>query len=208
MQTNSSAKTRSLVEVALFAAIVFILAFTPFIGFIPIGPVRATTIHIPVIIAAIMLGPKKGAVIGFIFGIASFLNSSFFAPSPASFVFSPFYPGGNALSLIVCFVPRTLIGVTTYYVYAFFKSIFKEKTTPAIVIGALAGSMTNTILVMTFIYIFFGRAYAAVNEVAAEALFGVILGVIATNGVPEAIVASLIAAAVCRALMSFRKVQL
>lgn len=51
-------KTRDLVEMALFAAIIVILAFTP-LGYIPLGVITPTTVHIPVIIAGIILGWKK-----------------------------------------------------------------------------------------------------------------------------------------------------
>ena len=56
-------KTRDLVEMALFAAIIVILAFTP-LGYIPLGVITPTTVHIPVIIAGIILGWKKGAFAG------------------------------------------------------------------------------------------------------------------------------------------------
>lgn len=58
--TKQREKTRSLVEMALFTAIIAVLALTP-LGYIPLGFMNATTIHIPVIIAGIVLGWKKGA---------------------------------------------------------------------------------------------------------------------------------------------------
>ena len=57
--------------------------------------------------------------------------------------------------------------------------------------------MTNTLLVMNFIYLFFGKTYAEVIGKSFEVLYGVILGIIGTNGVPEAIVAGVITTAVC-----------
>ena len=42
-----------LVQVALFAALIIIMAFTPFLGYIPLGFTRATIIHIPVVIGAL-----------------------------------------------------------------------------------------------------------------------------------------------------------
>lgn len=66
-------KTRDLVEMALFAAIIVILAFTP-LGYIPLGVITPTTVHIPVIIAGIILGWKKGAFAGFVFGLTSFFK--------------------------------------------------------------------------------------------------------------------------------------
>ena len=45
---------------SLFIAIELLMVMVPFLGFIPIGPLRATTLHIPVIIAAMTLGKEKG----------------------------------------------------------------------------------------------------------------------------------------------------
>ena len=56
---KKSDKVLGLVQLALFSAIIIIMAFTPFLGYIPLGFTRATIIHIPVIIGSILLGPKK-----------------------------------------------------------------------------------------------------------------------------------------------------
>ena len=50
-----SKKTQYMTSMALFLAIEIILVVTP-LGYIPIGPLNATTMHIPVIIAGIILG--------------------------------------------------------------------------------------------------------------------------------------------------------
>ena len=60
-------KTYELVLTALFTAIIVIMAFTP-LGYIPLVVINATVIHIPVILGALFLGPKKGAFLGFVFG--------------------------------------------------------------------------------------------------------------------------------------------
>ena len=46
------------------------------LGYIPLGVITPTTVHIPVIIAGIILGWKKGAFAGFVFGLTSFLKAS------------------------------------------------------------------------------------------------------------------------------------
>lgn len=48
-----------MVQVAIFGAVICVMAFTPFLGYIPLGFTRATIIHIPVIIASLLMGPKK-----------------------------------------------------------------------------------------------------------------------------------------------------
>jgi len=83
--------TFRLVLTAFFLAILILLASVPFLGFIPLGIINATTLHIPVIIASIVLGPKLGAFLGGAFGIISMIRSTVIV-TPLSFAFSPFIP--------------------------------------------------------------------------------------------------------------------
>lgn len=96
MNTKGHGKVLSLVQLALFTAIILALAFTPGLGYIPLGVTRATTIHLPVIIGSILLGPKKGAFLGGVFGLTSLINNTI-SPTVTSFTFSPFYSGGNQI---------------------------------------------------------------------------------------------------------------
>ncbi len=192
--------TKELVLVALFCAIILIMAFTPMIGYIPLGFTRATIIHIPVIIASIVMGPKKGAFLGFVFGLTSLINNTI-NPTVTSFAFTPFFTLGNAepsmLSLIVCFVPRILVGVVPYYVRKITK---KLPDVVSYTVAGLLGSLTNTVLVMNLIYFLFKESYAAAQGKAVEVLYAAIGSVILINGVPEAIVAAILTFAICKAV--------
>ena len=200
MERKASASTLSMVQLALFSAIILAMAFTLGLGYIPLGVTRATIIHLPVIIGGILLGPKKGAFLGGVFGLTSLINNTI-NPTVTSFTFSPFYSGGNLWSLVICFIPRILIGVVAYYVYKalclLWKAAGKQKNNlfDIVSLGAagLLGSMTNTVLVMGLIYYCFGKSYAAAKGIGFEALYDVILGVVAVNGVLEALVAAVIA---------------
>ncbi len=205
---NVSKNTTGMVQVALFAALIIIMAVTPMLGYIPLGFTRATIIHIPVILGSILLGPGKGAILGGVFGLTSFINNTI-NPTVTSFVFTPFYRlgefEGGFGSLIICFLPRILVGVIPYFVYKGLQKIMQHKKSGKLLaLGAagLAGSLTNTILVMGFIFVFFKDAYAAANGVATNAVFGFILSIVGINGVPEAIVAAVIVAFVGRVLVA------
>lgn len=207
---NSLNKTRTMVMTAVFTAIIIIMAFVPFLGYIPLGFMNATIIHIPVIVGAIFLGPKSGAFLGLVFGLTSVWKATT-APNVTSFVFSPFtnvsLNGVSFLnvvgSTIIPIVPRILIGVFAFYVYHWLLKIWKNrKRNLALIIAGVAGSMTNTLLVMNFIYLFFGARYAEASGQAFKGLYMVILGVIFMNGVPEAILAGILTLAITRALMT------
>lgn len=203
---TSMAKTRGLVQLAIFSAIIVVMAYTPFIGYIPLGFTRATIIHIPVIIGSLMLGPKKGAVLGGVFGLTSFINNTI-NPTVTSFVFTPFYNlgeySGGIGSIIICFLPRILIGVVPFFVYRFVKKLFGRDgvSSTGLVLAGLSGALTNTLLVMNLIFVFFRDAYASANGVATSGVYKFILGIIGMNGVPEAIVAAVITLILGKTLM-------
>lgn len=98
--------SKKLVTAAILGAITVVLSITP-LGLIPLGLINATTMHIPVIIAAIVEGPLVGALVGLIFGISSLANA-IIRPNPVSFVF---------YNPLISIVPRILIGLTSYYAY-------------------------------------------------------------------------------------------
>ncbi len=265
-------KTYELVLTALFTAIIIIMAFTP-LGYIPLVVINATIIHIPVILGALFLGPKKGAFLGFVFGLTSFINNTFKAATASAFVFSPVIAynvvgvSGIFKSLYICFVPRILVGVIPYFVYLLIRKVVKDghKTGKIVVdtlasiilfisvrafllrlfpdalsgvactvIGlaagialmvfltfsggkkgssgialayaGLAGAFTNTLFVMSGIFILYKDAYAQAVGVAGEAVLDIIMGVVTFNGVVEAVVAAIIVAGVGIALTRVKPV--
>ena len=175
--------------------------------YIPLGFMNATTVHIPVIIGAIILGPKYGAFLGLTFGLTSLWKNTFM-PNPTSFVFSPFVTmgqfHGNLGSLVICLVPRILIGVVAYYVYRLFMRTLKNrrnKQGTALFAAGVAGSLTNTLLVMNLIYVFYGEAYIEASGKAAALGYTVILSIIGINGVPEAIIAGILTLCIGKVLL-------
>ena len=64
-------------------------------------------------------------------------------------------------------------------------------------VSGVLGSLTNTLLVMGGIYVFFGKSYATAMDISFNLLLGIIGTTILTNGVLEAIVGGLVACGVC-----------
>ena len=195
-----SKKTQYMTSMALFLAIEIILVVTP-LGYIPIGPLNATTMHIPVIIAGIILGKKAGAELGFVFGLTTI------QPGITSFCFSPFVTigtiSGNYKSLLIAFVPRILLGYLAGLIFEIMKNKGHENS--GVLAGALVGALTNTVLVLSGIYVFFGNAYASSLNVAYSGLIGLLLGVVTTNGILEAILAAVVSLAVYKAMKPLLK---
>lgn len=195
---------RRMVQIALLAAIMMVMSATP-LGYIPLPFMKATIMHIPVIIGACLLGPSVGAGLGALFGLTSIVMATI-NPNITSFVFTPFYSfneqfHGSIWSIVVAMLPRILIGVVSGYVFIFIKKIISNDTVSLMAAG-VAGSLTNTIGVMGLIYILFGEQYAIAGGKDPQLLLGVIIGVIGTNGIMEAIIAAILTAAVCKAVLT------
>lgn len=195
---------RDYVLLAMFATIILLLTFTP-IGFINLVVIKATIIQVPVIIGSVLLGPKRGAVLGAIFGLASFISNTT-VPSLLSFCFSPLIPvpgmgRGSLWAIFICFIPRILVGIVPWYAYKLIRlPILREtkkiRTIELAVTGAI-GALTNTALVMGLIYFVFRGAYAQAKAVPVDAVLGLIMGVVGTNGLAEAVASAVIVTAVC-----------
>lgn len=119
---------RKMTIIGVLGSISIVLGLTP-LGFIPVGPTRATIMHIPVIIGAIMEGPMVGGMIGLIFGLFSIFQAVT-RPTPVSFVF---------LNPIVSVLPRILIGILTYYVYKLLQEMKGKRT--FVILNLILGSI-------------------------------------------------------------------
>ncbi len=202
-------KTFNMVMTALFIAIIAVMTFVPNVGYINLIVIKATLLHVPVIVGSIVLGPKNGAILGGTFGLTSLIKNTL-EPSLLSFAFSPFYSvagiGGNGWSLVIALVPRILVGVLPYFVYKGIERLlknFKARRVIAIPVACAVGSFTNTLLVMNFIYLFFKDEFAAAKNIAVDAVYASILTIISVNGLPEAIVAVVIGTAISMPLLKF-----
>lgn len=196
--------TRWMVGVAMFVALQLVLQLTG-IGLIPLPLIRATTLHIPVIVGAVLLGPLAGAILGAVFGMCSMWTATT-APTVLSFAFSPVIAAGNAgvagavKAVWIALGCRVLIGVVAGWLWIALKKV-KLNDLIALPVVGVAGAMTNTGLVMGSIYFLFAPEFAEAKNVGIEAVLGLVMGVVATSGVAEAIAAAVLVTAVCKVLL-------
>ena len=194
INTNTSVQrrlnVRKMTVIGVLSAISIMMSMIPFIGYIPIGPMKATIMHVPVIIGAIIEGPLVGAIIGLIFGLTSLWNA---ITQPV--LLSPLF-----MNPLVSVLPRILIGIIAYYVY---KGVYKltKKVYASGFVAGLVGSLANTAGVLGMIYILYADKYLALLDQQGASAGKLLFGVVVTSGIPEALVAALIVSAVSVALI-------
>lgn len=198
--------TRWMVCVALMAAIVIVLANTP-LGMIQLPVIKATTVHIPVILGAVLLGPLAGGILGGVFGICSLISNTM-APTLLSFAFSPFMSTtglpGVLKALWISVGCRILIGVVSGWLWKLFEKVHLNQTI-ALPITGFVGAMVNTVTVMGSIYLLFAQQYAQAQDVGVTAVWGLIMGTITASGIPEAIASAVLVLALGKVLLRFMK---
>ena len=185
---------------AMMIALTLVLANTP-LGRITMPFLTATTLHIPVIIATLVLGLEAGVLTGLTFGVHSLISNL----TGASF-FAPFF-----INPLVSVLPRVVFPVVVYAIAQGAKRVlgrFDPHSVVAYVLASALGTAIHTAMVMGMIYLLgAGRiaqmlaAGAGVPETIAQSGIGAgiaLMGV--ANGVPEAIVAAVIAPVVTLAI--------
>lgn len=203
MQTKKT-DVRRMALLAMFCGVLLVMGMTG-IGLIPLPVIKATTMHIPVILGAIILGPGAGAVLGAVFGLCSIWANTT-TPGLLSFAFSPFlttegFPGALK-ALWIALGCRILLGVIAGWLWKLAKNL-KLHDWVALPVVAAISTVCHTVLVMGSIYVLLAQQYAQAKNVAMEAVFGLVMGTVTASGIPEAIAAALLVTVIGKAVLHF-----
>ena len=198
---NSSFKVRQLTRLAILTALIFLLANTP-LGYVSIGPIAATTVQIPVIIGAVLLGPTSGAILGFFFGLSALIKV---LTVPGADVFATMVMQYSPFAyLFICMVPRILMGWLSGLLAAACGKIVTKKQLPGVVlkygVTGFVGSMLNTVLYLGSLWLLASEVIAVAYGVDLSAVGGIVMTTAVTAGIPEAIISAVVVSTVCKAL--------
>lgn len=180
--------TIRMTQLALLVAIELIMAVTP-LGYIMIPPISATLMHIPVIVGALVMGPKAGAALGTVFGLTSLWKASTQATSPVDLAFSPFVSGKPVQSLIMCMGPRILLGIIAALLFKAFIKAFPGRERMSIGLSAVLATICHTVMVLGLLAVFFSEFGMGV--------MAVVLSLVTVSSACEMLAAAIISVAVC-----------
>lgn len=191
LKTTTNFRTTRMVQLALFIAIIVLMAFTP-IGYIKTLGFEITLIVIPVTVGAIVLGPVSGAILGGVFGITSFIQC--FGMSQFGVILLGINPIGT---FIVCIIPRILMGWLTGLI---FMGMRKKSKTISYAVASLVGPILNTIFfVSTLLLIFYNTEFMQGLK-GTKNLFAFIVAFVGLNGLIEAVICFIIGTAISKAI--------
>ena len=188
-------RTFQMVLSAMFIAIIILQSFVPFLGNLPLVILDITIIHITVIVGGIVLVPQAGFLLCFTWGMCSFFRA---------------FTSGSPISLLIFTNP--LISVLPRLVMGGLVALFYHKTTKLIAsdqlrmsVAGFLGSIMNTVLVLSSIYLLMGNQYAELTGKTVAELPLFLMGVVMTNGIAEALAATVMTPIIASILVKISK---
>ncbi len=194
--TSTNLRTIKLVQLALFTAVILIMAFTP-IGYIRTPGLEITLLVVPVTVGAIVLGPVTGAILGGVFGVTSFIQC--FGMSAFGATLLGIDPIGT---FIVTMIPRILMGWLAGLIFSGIKKIDKTNNI-SYAIASLAGPLLNTVFFMGALVLFFYQTeyiQGFANALGTDNVFTFILAFVGVNGLIEAAVCFVLGTTISKTL--------
>lgn len=201
-------RTLRMTQLAVLSAIIIMMTFVPYIGYISYGPgLSITLIHIPVMIGAIVLGPSAGAILGGVWGVSCIIKALTAPPSPldAAIFWNP----------LVSLFPRILAGLLAGWAFIGLLRLCRRlgkrekqgsgKLAQGVSVGisAAVGSVANTVFVLSMIYLLYGTQFGeqlGINMVSFGGLLDYIMLAFAANASLEVVVCVLVSIPVSYAL--------
>lgn len=183
---------KNFVLLALFVALIVLLGFTP-LGLIPLGFINVTILCVPVIVGTLFMGWKSGLILGLAFGLTSF-TSALIKPSA---LVATLMAASPLCVAVMSILPRLCVPLSAWGMY---KLLNKDNENIAVSVAAVAGSLTNTILYLGLMLLFY-----VLNGIDAAPVLGLIGGTALIAGSCEAIAAAILCTPILAALRRVRK---
>ncbi len=147
---NTRKKLYNMVLLALFAGLIFLMGQTP-LGLIPLGFCNVTLLVIPVAVGTLYMGWKNGLILGATFAATSLLS----ALTKPSVLVATLMGASPALMAVMTILPRLCIPLVISGVFTVLDRLPKMKRSLAAAIAAACGSLTNTVLYLGLMLIFY-----------------------------------------------------
>ncbi|MBN2504342.1 MAG: ECF transporter S component [Bacilli bacterium] len=205
---SNTEKTRSMTILAMFIAIILVMTFVPYLGYIQIPNFPSILlIHIPVLIGGVILGRKAAIILALVFGVGSLLKALYSPGLDYLFIF-PW----------VSVLPRVLWGMMIYDVSRLFQKLISPRLL-ALSVSFVLLTVIHTLLVVPLLFSAFPLAFGVniadnvgsanldwINTVnSLSGFFAVLGGIFTTNGVIEAVLAGSVGAIVANRVMISRE---
>ena len=195
---NASPKYLKPTFCALLAALIVLLTF--FVS-IQLGALTITLNCLPVAVGSVLLGPAYGAILGAVFGLASFLKA---VTGGSGVLMTALLTLNPFLTFVMCMVPRVICG---WLPGLLFKVLPKNNEPKWLVSSAISCGLTtllNTAGFLGLMWVFF-REVDNLSKMPIDNIFLFIFVLAGFNALVEFGINLVLGTAICRALFAVTK---
>ncbi len=148
--SNSTEKTRRLVGLSIFTALVIVLQLVA--TFVKIGTFPVTLTLVPIVVGAALYGPKAGAWLGGVFGVVVLIACITTADPTGGLLWNlnPF------MTALLCLVKGIAAGWVAALIY---KALEKKNPTAGVICAAIASPIVNTGIFCAGLVAFFSDTF-------------------------------------------------
>ena len=197
--SSTHAQTLRLVQIALLTALMLLLQLA--FGSLRIGPVTLSFSLVPLVIAAVFIGPGAGALLGLVSGVVTFVQVLTAA--------DPFYTlliaTNPLLTALICISKTTLAGLLTGLCYRAICKVSKYRALN-VILPAVVCPVVNTGIFCIGMYFGFGSALQSSEVFGAAASAGlvsfILIGLAGVNFLYEVLSNVVVCPIVAKALYS------
>ena len=196
MKRSANRKTVNLVSLGILLALVVILQFWG--SGIKVGPTSFSLVLIPIALGGMLLGPSAGAILGFTFGLITFLCGLFgLDPFTRTLLDSQF-----VITMLLCIVKGTAAGWGAGFLY---KMLSTKNDLLASFVAAGAAPLINTGIFAIGSLFLRGTLEANFVGEGVNFFYFLFVGLIGINFLVEFSVNMIAAAALCRVVRVVEK---
>ena len=198
-QSSTHARTLRLVQIALLTALMLLLQLA--FGSLRIGPVTLSFSLVPLVIAAVFIGPGAGAFLGLVSGAVTFIQVLTSGDPFYTFLIAtnPF------ATAVICLVKTTLAGLLAGICYRALCKVSKYRALN-IILPAAVCPLVNTGIFCLGMFLVFGSALQSDPTFGAAASAGlvsfILIGLAGVNFIYEFLTNVLVCPIVGKALFS------
>lgn len=197
--SSTHAQTLRLVQIALLTALMLLLQLA--FGSLRIGPVTLSFSLVPLVIAAVFIGPGAGALLGLVSGVVTFVQVLTAA--------DPFYTlliaTNPLLTALICISKTTLAGLIAGLCYRAICKVSKYRALN-VILPAVVCPVVNTGIFCIGMYFGFGSALQSSEVFGAAASAGlvsfILIGLAGVNFLYEVLSNVVVCPIVAKALYS------
>lgn len=197
--SSTHAQTLRLVQIALLTALMLLLQLA--LGSLRIGPVTLSFSLVPLVIAAVFIGPGAGALLGLVSGVVTFVQVLTAA--------DPFYTlliaTNPLLTALICISKTTLAGLLAGLCYRAICKVSKHRALN-VILPAVVCPVVNTGIFCIGMYFGFGSALQSSEVFGAAASAGlvsfILIGLAGVNFLYEVLSNVVVCPIVAKALYS------